>query len=96
METKTTEKIKVMQRVDIMEEDAKASVSWRQMSTVATPIWAAQRHKNKEKEQVKEEYMICWVFLYFITSSSDFFWIIGSFLDQMVVMEKYHFIWGMF
>lgn len=61
-ETKTTEKIKVMQRVDIMEEDAKASVSWRQMSTVATPIWAAQRHKNKEKEQVKEEYMICWVF----------------------------------
>lgn len=79
-----------------MEEDAKASVSWRQMSTVATPIWAAQRHKNKEKEQVKEEYMICWVFLYFITSSSDFFWIIGSFLDQMVVMEKYYFIWGMF
>lgn len=72
-----------------MEEDAKASVSWRQMSTVATPIWAAQRHKNKEKEQVKEEYMICWVFfLYFITSSSDFFWIIGSFLDQMVVMEN--------
>lgn len=51
-----------MQRVDIIEEDAKASVSWRQMSTVATPIWAAQRHKNKEKEQVKEEYMICWVF----------------------------------
>lgn len=54
-----------MQRVDIMEEDAKASVSWRQMSTVATPIWAAQRHKNKEKEQVKEEYMICWGFFVF-------------------------------
>lgn len=81
-----------------MEEDAKASVSSRQMSTVATPIWAAQRHKKKEKEQVKEEYMICWVFVVFynLIKGFFFFWIIGSFLDQMVVMEKYYFIWGMF